>query len=617
MVTAVPGETANPRTAADRQTAIVAPPPAALPTVAPPTVAPPTNREALVIGERRAKVERLRARGREPYPHDYPDRTMSAAIHAAHDPQVLGAGEHAALRYRIAGRIVARRGHGRTLFVDVRDGSGWIQVVARRRPAGDAAPAGGVASAGDAAPIGGVAPAGGVASAGDAVPAGDAAPAGDAESPAVEAELMERMGELDTGDLVGIDGYVYVTPNGQLSLAVTDFTMLAKALRPPAAKYHGLEDIETRYRRRELDLIANEATREMFVLRARTIAALRDWMNEHGFIEIETPVLQTLAGGANARPFVTHHNALDRDLSLTISGEFHLKRCIVGGLERVYMLDKCFRNEGISHKHSPEFTLLEWEMSYADYHDIYTYMEALIAGVARRVLGTTVIEQHDGLVLDLTPPWPRISVRDAILARTGLDIDTAERAALIEPLAVRKGGSSAREGGPGARDDRERGRRAAASDGSGGSSGSVPDHITWGQIVEALYSKLVEPEIVQPTIFYDFPVEFHPVVKRHRRRPELIEHFEVVMRGIEVGSGSTELNDPDEQRQRFIDQRNRRPLDEGEEPYPADEEFVRAMEHGMPPLGGAGIGVDRLLAIFTGRETLREVIPFPALRDQR
>jgi lysyl-tRNA synthetase class 2 len=498
-----------------------------------------TDREAQAIDERRAKADRLRARGENPYPHDYPDRTLIAALHTAHDPRALGPGEHRQLRHRIAGRVVAKRGHGRTQFIDVRDVSGWIQVLARLDP-------------------------------------DENIRATDGE------ELLARVGELDVGDLVGIDGHIYVTARGQLSLAVREVTMLAKALRPPAAKYHGLEDIETRYRRRELDLIANEATRELFVTRARTIAALREWMNDHGFIEIETPVLQTLAGGANARPFVTHHNALDRDLSLTISGEFHLKRCVVGGLERVYMLDKCFRNEGISHKHSPEFTLLEWEMSYADYHDVHDYMEALIAGVAQRVLGTTVIEQHDGITLDLTPPWPRTKVRDAIRERVGVDIDTAQRAELIEPLGERVG-----------------------------------DHATWGQLVEALYSKLVEPENVQPTIFYDFPVEFHPVVKRHRERPELIEHFEVVMRGIEVGSGSTELNDPDEQRRRFVEQRNRRPLDEGEEPYPADEEFVRAMEHGMPPLGGAGIGVDRLLAIFTGSETLREVIPFPALRDPR
>jgi lysyl-tRNA synthetase class 2 len=506
---------------------------------------PPSSREALAIDERRAKVTALRERGEDPYPHDYPDRTLIGEVHAACDPRRLGSGEQPELSYRIAGRVVAKRGHGRTLFVDVRDVSGLIQVVARNPAEGDPASA---ASNGSSA----------------------------------REELMARMEQLDVGDLVGIDGHVYVTPRGQLSLVVGGATMLAKALRPPAAKYHGLEDVETRYRRRELDLIANESTRELFLTRARTIAALREAMNEHGFVEIETPVLQTLAGGANARPFVTHHNALDRDLSLTISGEFHLKRCVVGGLERVYMLDKCFRNEGISHKHSPEFTLLEWEMSYADYHDVHDFMEQLIAGVAQSVVGTTTIEQHDGVTLDLTPPWPRIKVREAIRERVGVDIDTAERAELIAPLGQR-----------------------------------VHEHATWGQLVEALYSKLVEPNIVQPTIFYDFPVEFHPVVKRHRERSELIEHFEVVMRGIEVGSGSTELNDPDEQRQRFIEQRNRRPLDEGEEPYPADEEFVRAMEHGMPPLGGAGIGVDRLLAILTGRETLREVIPFPALRDPR
>jgi len=499
---------------------------------APAPAAPLTNRETIVMGERRAKVERLRARGQEPYPHDYPGRTMIAAVHAAHDPEEFGAGEHPQWRYRIAGRVVARRGHGRTMFVDVRDAGGWIQVVARLQGTPE--------------------------------------------------ELFQRMLELDVGDLVGIDGTVYVTPNGQLSLAVQGCTLLAKALRPPAAKYHGLEDLETRYRRRELDLIANEATRELFIARARTVAALREWMNEHGFVEIETPVLQTLAGGANARPFVTHHNTLDRDLSLTISGEFHLKRCVVGGLERVYMLDKCFRNEGISHKHSPEFTLLEWEMGYADYRDVYTYMEQLIAGVAGRVLGGTVIEQHDGASIDLTPPWRRISVRDVIAENLNLDVAVAEREELVERLGDR-----------------------------------VPAHATWGQLVAELYSKLIEPHIFQPTIVYDFPVEFHPVVKRHREQPDLIEHFEVVMRGIEVASGSTELNDPDEQRRRFVEQRNRRPLDEGEEPYPADEEFVRAMEHGMPPLGGAGIGVDRLLAIFTGRETLREVIPFPALRNPR
>jgi lysyl-tRNA synthetase, class II len=491
-----------------------------------------SNREAIVMGERIAKVDRLRSSGAEPYPHDFPGRTLIAAVQEMHDPAELGPGDHEALRYKIAGRLTAQRGHGKTTFLDIRDVSGQIQVVCRLDLVGD--------------------------------------------------ELFQRGLELDLGDLVGIEGFVYVTPRGQLSLSLLSVTLLAKALRPPPAKHHGLEDVETRYRHRELDLLANESTRELFKTRARTIAAIRDWMNAREFIEIETPVLQMLAGGANARPFLTHHNALDRDLSLTISGEFHLKRCVVGGLERVYMLDKCFRNEGISHKHSPEFTLLEWEMSYADYRDVYTFMEELIIGVATQVLGTTTIPQDSGETIELAGPWRRISVREILQEKLGLCIDSATREELVAPLGQR-----------------------------------VPAEASWGQLVAALYSKLVEPHIVQPTIIYDFPVEFHPVVKRHRELPGMIEHFEMVIRGIEVGSGSSELNDPTEQRQRFVDQRNQRPMDEGDEPYPGDEEFVRAMEYGMPPLGGAGIGIDRLLAIFTGRETLREVIAFPALRSQQ
>jgi len=517
--------------------------------------------DAILMEERRAKVRRIRAGGVDPFPHTFPDRTEIAAIHAAHDPAELEAGEHPELRCRVAGRVTARRGHGRTTFLDVLDRSGSIQLLARLAADDEDDAADAENRAGRVEPVDG--------------PARQAAHG-------VGQEVYDRVLDLDVGDIVGADGCVYVTPRGQLALSVDGCTLLAKSLRPPPAKRHGLGDVEMRYRHREVDLMSNADTRRLFVTRARTIAALRGWMDEHGFIEVETPVLQVLAGGANARPFVTHHNALDRDLSLTISGEFHLKRCIVGGLERVYMLDKCFRNEGISHKHSPEFTLLEWEMSYADYRDVWRFMEDLVAGVAMRVLGTTTIEQHDGQTIELAPPWPRIPVREIIAERVGVDVDSADRAQLTDALGDR-----------------------------------VPAHATRGQLVAALYSKLVEPHIVQPTIVHDFPVDFHPVVKRHRDDPDLIEHFEMVIRGIEVGSGSSELNDPDEQRRRFVDQRNQRPLDDGDEPYPGDEEFVRAMEYGMPPLGGAGIGVDRLLTIFTGRETLREVIPFPALRDRR
>jgi lysyl-tRNA synthetase class 2 len=488
-----------------------------------------SNREAIVMSERIAKVDRLRASGTEPYPHDFPGRTLIAAIHAAHDPAALGGGEHEELRYKIAGRLKAQRGHGKTLFLDIRDGSGQIPVVARLGLVGE--------------------------------------------------ELFRRAQEFDLGDVIGVEGFVYVTPRGQLALSLTAVTMLGKALRPPPVMRHGLEEVETRFRHRELDLMANEDTRELFRTRARTIAAIRDWMNAREFIEIETPVLQMLAGGANARPFITHHNALERDLSLTISGEFHLKRCVVGGLERVYMLDKCFRNEGISHKHSPEFTLLEWEMAYADYRDVYSFMEELVIGVARQVLGTTTIPQNEDETIELAGPWRRVTMREAIRERVGIDVDEASREQLAAALGNR-----------------------------------VPAEARRGQLTAALYSKRVEPHISQPTIIYDFPVEFHPVVKRHRELPGMIEHFEMVIRGIKVGSGSSELNDPTEQRQRFVDQRNHRPMDEGDEPYPGDEEFVRAMEYGMPPLGGAGIGIDRLLAIFTACETLREVIAFPALQ---
>ncbi len=507
-------------------------PPLEPPSAATVTLPPVSNREAIVMGERRAKVDRLRAAGGEPYPHDFPDRTLIAAIQAEQDPARLGPGDHPEASYKIAGRLTAQRGHGKTTFLDIRDVSSQIQVVARVDVVGE--------------------------------------------------DLFQRALELDLGDVVGLQGFVYVTPRGQLSLSLEGITLLGKALRPPPAKHHGLEDVETRYRHRELDLIANADTRELFKTRARTIHAIRDWMNEREFIEVETPVLQMLAGGANARPFVTHHNALDQDLSLTISGEFHLKRCVVGGLERVYMLDKCFRNEGISHKHSPEFTLLEWEMSYADYRDVYTFMEALVIGVAEQVLGSTTIVQDSGETIELAGPWRRVSMREAISERVGLDVESASREELVKTLGDR-----------------------------------VPTDARRGQLTAAIYSKLVEPHFVQPTIIYDFPVEFHPVVKRHRELPGMIEHFEMVIRGIEVGSGSSELNDPTEQRERFVDQRNHRPMDEGDEPYPGDEEFVRAMEYGMPPLGGAGIGIDRLLAIFTGRETLREVIAFPALRASR
>jgi lysyl-tRNA synthetase class 2 len=342
-------------------------------------------------------------------------------------------------------------------------------------------------------------------------------------------------------------------------LRATAWTLLAKSLRAPPEKFHGLEDVETRYRHRELDLIANEETRELFILRSRIVRAARRWLDERGFLEVETPILQPLYGGALARPFVTHHNALDREFFLRIADELYLKRLIVGGLERVYEIGKDFRNEGISHKHNPEFTMLEWYEAYADYGDIAARLEELIAYVAAEV-------GYDGPI-DFSPPWRRITLRDAILEKTGLDITKDE----------------------------------------------LPGEGTWAKRVDDVLSKQVEPGLHEPTFILDYPKELSPFAKDHRSEPGLVERFEAYAGGMEFANAFTELNDPDEQRARFEQQR----ADEAagdEETQPYDEDYVRALEHGMPPTGGIGIGIDRLVMLMSGRSSIREVVLFPAMR---
>src|SRR5580692_5966455 len=314
---------------------------------------------------------------------------------------------------------------------------------------------------------------------------------------------------------------------------------------------------------RELDLIANQETRELFITRNKIILAIREWLAERHFVEIETPALQSLAGGAGSRPFTTHHNALNRDLYLRISVELFLNRCIVGGLENVYDMGKVFRNEGISPKHSPEFTIIEFMMAYADYNDVATATEEMFRDVAQRVLGRTEIKRA-GETIDLAKPWRRITMRDAILEHTGVDFMGEDRAAVSKQL-----------------------------------------------------TKLIEPTIVQPTHVFDFPLEPFPITKRHAEHPELAEHFDAVIGGVELVSGDTELNDPVDQWQRFVDQRKRRLIDDADVPHPNDEEYARAIEYGYSPTAGGGMGVDRLVMILTERDTLREVIPFPIVRELR
>jgi lysyl-tRNA synthetase, class II len=475
----------------------------------------PDRESSDLLSERRAKLERLREAGIEPFPHSFPDRSEIAAVRESHEN--LEPGQETSDRYRIAGRLTARRGHGKAAFLDLRDGTGQLQVQARVDELGDA---------------------------------------------------YEGLLSLDIGDIVGIEGTVFASR----------WELLSKSLRPPPEKFHGLEDVETRYRRRELDLMANDETRDLFLKRARTIAEVRRWFDDRDFVEVETPVLQPLYGGALARPFTTHHNALDRDLYLRIATELYLKRLVVGGIERVYELGKDFRNEGISHKHNPEFTMLEWYEAYADYNDTATELEGLVSSVAERVLGTTKIER-EGETIDLSPPWRRITLREAIEEKTGIDV-------LEHP---------------------SREELAAAM-------GSEPDpEEGWGKLVDGLLSKQVEPTLIQPTFVVDYPVELSPFAKRHREDERLVERWEAFVGGIEISNAFTELNDPDEQRRRFEAQAEEAARGD-EETQPYDETFVESLEQGMPPTGGAGLGIDRLVMILTGAKSLREVVLFPAMR---
>jgi lysyl-tRNA synthetase, class II len=476
-----------------------------------------------LVEERRAKADRLREQGIDPYPHSYPGVTAIADVHAKHDD--LEAGEETEQQYRVAGRLTARRGMGKAAFLDLNDRSGRIQLHARRDVLGD--------------------------------------------------ESFDRLIHLDLGDLLGVDGTVFKSRRGELSLRIDDWTLLAKSLRPPPdIKHYGLEDVETRYRQRELDLMANQETRDLFILRSKVIAAIRRWLDDRGFLEVETPILQPLYGGALARPFTTHHNQLDRDLYLRIATELYLKRLIVGGLERVYEIGKNFRNEGVSHKHNPEFTVLEWYEAYVDYNDIANELEDLVAFVVEQI-------GYDGDI-DFSKPWRRVTLKDAIIEKTGVDVlEHRDRDALV---------AAARENGI-----------------------ELDPTEVWPQLVDDLLSKHVEPALKDPTFILDYPVELSPLAKRHRTEDGLVERFECFAGGMEFANAFTELNDPDDQRARFEEQK--RQLAEGsEETQPYDEDYVRALEHGLPPTGGIGIGIDRLVMLLGGKSSIREVVLYPAMR---
>ena len=474
-----------------------------------------------LVEQRRRKLAALRDEGVEPFPHAYPGVEPIEGVKAPFGE--LPAGEETEVRARVAGRLAARRGQGKAAFLDLADRSGRMQLHARADVLGQ--------------------------------------------------ESLDRLVSLDLGDLLGAEGTIFRTRRGELSLAVDDWTLLAKSLRPPPEKHHGLTDVETRFRQRELDLMANEETREVFMTRARVITEIRRFLDAEGFVEVETPVLHPVYGGALGRPFTTHHNELDRTLYLRIATELYLKRLIVGGLERVYEIGKDFRNEGVSFKHNPEFTMLEWYEAYADYQDVAARAEQLVSSVASAVGAS-----------GWGAPWRRETLGEAISSRAGVDVYAHRETAALREAMVAAGLDPAEH------------------------------ETTWARLVDHLLSKYVEPTLVEPTFLFDYPVELSPLAKRHRSEPGLVERFEAFAGGMEFANAFTELNDPDDQRERFQAQRAQAAAGD-EEAHPYDEAYIRALEHGMPPTGGIGIGIDRLVMLFTGRSTIREVVLFPALRD--
>jgi len=385
---------------------------------------------------------------------------------------------------------------------------------------------------------------------------------------------------LDLGDIIGAEGTVFKTRTGEISIEVTNLVLLAKALRPLPDKYHGLTDVETRYRRRYLDLIANPEAREVFRIRSAVVAGMRRFLDARGFTEVETPILQPLYGGGVATPFTTQYEAIDTRVFLRIATELYLKRLIVGGMERVYEIGKDFRNENFSRKHSPEFTMLELYQAYANYNDIMDLTETMTAAVAREATGTTRV-RYEGMDIDLTPPWKRLSIEDAVRDIAGIDLNEYPEADALRDVAVSRGVV-------------------------------VEPAAVWGKVVEEIVSTLVEPNLIQPTFLVDFPVDFPGslLAKRKPDEPRFVQRFELYIGGMEFANGFTELNEPEDQRRRMEQAAGLR----GEEFQYVDEDYLLAMEHGMPPNGGLGIGIDRLVMLLAGVHHIRETILFPLLR---
>lgn len=482
---------------------------------------------------RRDKMNQLRDNGIDPFGKRYDRSHQSEQIIAAYQELSKEELEEKAIEVTIAGRMMTKRGKGKAGFAHLQDLEGQIQIYVRKDSVGD--------------------------------------------------EQYEIFKTSDLGDLIGVTGKVFKTNVGELSVKATSFELLTKALRPLPDKYHGLKDVEQRYRQRYLDLIVNPDSKNTFIARSKIIQAMRRYLDDHGYLEVETPTMHSIPGGASARPFITHHNALDMPLYMRIAIELHLKRLIVGGLEKVYEIGRVFRNEGVSTRHNPEFTMIELYEAYADYQDIMSLTENLIAHIAQEVLGSTTI-QYGEEQIDLKPEWKRLHMVDAVKEATGVDF--------WNEVTVEQARDFAKEHGV-----------------------EITKSMTVGHIINEFFEQKIEETLIQPTFIYGHPVEISPLAKKNPEDPRFTDRFELFIVGREHANAFTELNDPIDQRERFEAQLKER--EEGnDEAHMMDEDFVEALEYGMPPTGGLGIGIDRLVMLLTNAPSIRDVLLFPQMRQR-
>ncbi|HFR4188458.1 lysine--tRNA ligase [Bacillus cereus] len=483
---------------------------------------------------RREKLHNLREQGIDPFGKRF-ERTNATNdllnLYGEFSKEEL---EEKEISVSIAGRIMTKRGKGKAGFAHIQDLHGQVQIYVRKDAVGD--------------------------------------------------EEYELFKTADLGDLVGIEGKVFKTNVGELSVKATGFTLLTKSLRPLPDKYHGLKDVEQRYRQRYLDLITSMESRETFVTRSKIIREMRRYLDDNGYLEVETPMMHAIAGGASARPFITHHNALDMELYMRIAIELHLKRLIVGGLEKVYEIGRVFRNEGVSTRHNPEFTMIELYEAYADYKDIMKLTENMVAHIAKQVLGTTTIQYGD-YEINLEPEWTRLHMVDAIKEHSGADF--------WNPMSVEEARELAKE-----------------------HNVEIKDTMEVGHIINEFFEQKVEDKLIQPTFIYGHPVEISPLAKKNDEDPRFTDRFELFIVAREHANAFTELNDPIDQKERFEAQLKER--EQGnDEAHMMDDDYIEALEYGMPPTGGLGIGIDRLVMLLTNAPSIRDVLLFPAMRHKQ